>query len=256
MSKLFIFVACLSSILHTVFSVIHNSKTFKPFELHEITDGTINNLVGDGKGENLWLLMFYLEKCPYCKVAKDALSTLTKRDELGDESFINLKIGQIDCTQNNWSCLRFNITRVPTIVLLKHEKLFDFKNYVTDENLLRFLAEEKFVHNGKDIPEPYGMINIVSRVFTESVNVLNERIGEFVNKTLKVPITWTPTYTIILLIIFMILIIVVEYHIINRFCVGKRIPKVHRKEENKEEVKVNQKSEEKKEDVSNKEKKE
>jgi hypothetical protein len=256
MSKLFIFFASLSIVFQTIYSYIENSSSFKGLELHQINDGSINTLVGDGKGSNYWILMFYVEQCPYCKKAKDAFRLLAGRDELADESFANLKIGQIDCTYNNWSCLRFNITRVPTVYLIEHEKLFEFKYLMNDENLLKFLADGKIIKEGKEVPPPLGFMQIISYMFTESVAILDKRIEKFFTEFLNLEITWSRTYTIIVLIAFMVSTIVIEYYIIERCCFSNRGHKVNEKKENRKEVKEELKEEPKKEDGPNKEKKE
>jgi hypothetical protein len=221
MSKHFIF---LSGLL-TIFAFFSNISQTNSVGVQEITDSNINSLVGDGTGQNVWLLMFYLDECPYCKVAKESFSKLARRDEIEtDETLNKIKIGQIECSRNNWSCLRFNITRVPTIVQLKHDKLFGFNKYVTDDSLLRFLAEEKLLSDGMPIPEPMGMISMATRVLRGAVDVLNDHISEFISNNLKLNIQWTSSCTVALLALILFLIILSEYYLVKFFLGNKEVP--------------------------------
>ena len=200
MSKKILFIAGLLSI----FSFLSQISSTNSFEIQEITDSNISSLVDDGKDKS-WLLMFYLETCPYCKVAKESFEKLSKRKEA---TLNSLNIGTIECSQNHWSCLRFNVTRVPYIVLINDELLFEFKSYVSEGSLAAFITGEKTVESGLPIPQQMGFAYYMSLILKESVNVMNEQIEDFIEKTLKLNIKWRPSYTIIFLIVSLVVIII------------------------------------------------
>jgi hypothetical protein len=184
----------------------------------EISDGNIDSTVGDGKGST-WLLLFYLETCPHCRSAKESFEKLSIKSGLTDEENLNnLQIGKIECSQNNWACLRFNITRVPTVYMLHDDKMFEFISYTTYEKLYKFLTEEKLIENGLPIPAQLGMVNILFKVFEESVRVLNEYINDFLHRNLNLNIDWNTNYTVGLLVFFLIFMIFIEYLIIFYCC--------------------------------------
>jgi thiol-disulfide isomerase/thioredoxin len=258
MSKHFLFLTSLISI----FTLISKISFTNSVEIKEITDYSIDSIIGDGIGKKNMLLMFYLDNCPHCKSAMKNLEKLSLCNEISsDVTLRDIKIGKIECSKNNWSCLRFNITRVPTFVQLKHDKLFEYKDYVSFESLLRFVSEEKLVSEGKPIPEQMGMITIATRILRESVGVMNEQISDFLNNTLKLKIKWIPTYTIILLSFLLVTIIAVEYYIIQK-CFGSQkvnLKKIENKnnENSKEKNGEDQQKDEKKDEVeSGKEKRE
>lgn len=251
MSKHFLFLAGFLAIL----TFLSNISEINSVKIEEITDSNINSVLGEGTGKDTWLLMFYLDTCPYCKMAKEAFSQLAIRDEIqSDETLKDIKIGQIECSSNNWSCLRFNITRVPTVVQLKHDKLFEYNKFATVDSLLGFIAEEKLINNGKPIPEQMGVLSITTRILREAVHVLNEQISDFVNDTLKLNIEWTPLYTVILLVFLLVVIILIEFILIQKCMAGQKVPvkkvlnqKVESKEQKKDEEKEEKKDEEKEE---------
>ena len=47
-------------------------------ELTEINDSNFDEMIKDGK-DKPWLLIYYLETCPHCKVAKEAFEKLLKK---------------------------------------------------------------------------------------------------------------------------------------------------------------------------------
>jgi thiol-disulfide isomerase/thioredoxin len=248
MSKYFFYLASILSI----YTLLSNISGINALEIQDINDGNINSIVGDGKGK-FWLLMFYLETCPYCQVAKESLENLSQKYELhSGDTFENFNIGKIECSVNNWSCMRFGVSRVPFIVLLKDDKLFEFKTHATESNLFDFISEEKTVESGKPIPEPMGIFIIVSKILKESLNVINEQITKFVNEKLNISIEWNTNYTIGVLILSLIFIILVEYYIVY-YCCSFNIPhslkKVEKKQEEKKEEteKANEEADDKKE---------
>jgi hypothetical protein len=183
-----------------------------------ILDSNINELVGDGFNCN-WLIMFYLESCPHCKNAKLSIENLSKNKAVIENPALDdLKIGIVECNVNNWSCMRFDIKRVPQIIHLKDNKLFDFNAYVTEEKLLSFITEEKVIENAKEIPNQLGMLSVVKKVFEESVTVLNEQIKDLLANKFNIQMDWTTHHTIGVLIAFLILIIFIEYIIIFHCC--------------------------------------
>lgn len=189
----------------------------------DLTDSNIDSIVGDGTGRN-WLLMFYLDSCPHCKNANNAFQQISQRSELeGEEAQVkNLQIGRIECNANNWSCLRFNISRVPYIIMLQNDKLFELETYVTEQKLYNFIVEDKLVEKGQKIPPMLGWSGIIMRIFEESVNMMNQQIQEFIDEKLGPnKLTWDTNYTIVLLASTLITILVLEYLIVS-LCFGKK----------------------------------
>lgn len=191
-------------------------------EIQTITDANIDSTVGDGHGN--WLLLFYLDTCPHCKDALSVLNSLSTNSELDSENFIleNLQIGKIECSSNNWSCMRFNITRVPYIIALQNDKLFEYQSYATEQRLLNFLKEEKLAENSLNIPPILGYLSILSKVYEEAIRVLNEQMQTLVHTYVGLNFTWSTNHTIAMLILMLAMIIFIEYMIVFYFCGRKK----------------------------------
>jgi hypothetical protein len=210
-------------------------QTSCKIEIKEINDSNIDSVLGDGTGSN-WLLMFYLDSCPHCKNANDVFRKISYRTELEEEDapVKNLQIGKVECNGNNWACLRFNVTRVPLIVMLQNDKMFELDTYVTEDKLYNFIVEDKLVSQGEKIPPILGWTGIVFRIFEESVSMMNSQIQEFLDTQLQLNIQWNTNYTILLLINVLLIILTIEYMIVS-FCFRKKVkPAVQpeKKEEN------------------------
>jgi hypothetical protein len=220
--KFFIF-SKLSKIIFIciLLSLIFNTSC--KLDVIDLTDSNIDSIVGDGTGSN-WLLMFYLDSCPHCKNANNAFQQISRRSELeaDDAQVKNLQIGRIECNANNWSCLRFNISRVPYIIMLQNDKLFELETYVTEEKLYKFIVEDKLVEKGLNIPPVLGWSGIIMRIFEESINMMNQQIQQLIDEKLGPnKLTWDTNYTIVLLASTLITVLVIEYLIVS-LCFGKK----------------------------------
>jgi len=191
--------------------------------IQNITDTNIDSTVGDGYGSN-WLLVFYLSNCQYCKNALSVLDSISKRQDIDNEDFPlrNFKIGIIECNENNWSCMRFNISRVPYLVSLQNDKMFEFDYYVTEEKLLNFIGEEKSIESGKSIPSVLGYSGIIFKIFEEAVGLINERIQNFIDSYLQWDFKWQTIHTIFLLLSPLLILLGLEFVILTYCCYRKK----------------------------------
>jgi hypothetical protein len=186
--------------------------------IHEINDSNFDNEVKDGF-VTPWLLIFFLQSCPHCKNANDALNRMSENQEFTD---LNVNLGHIDCNTNVMSCMRFNITRVPYIAYVDKNKMFEFENLPTEHSLLKFIKEEKALENSKQLPTAFSYLGLIFKLMRDTVVIANEFFGEFVNNKLGFEIKWTSEYTIALFVISMIIIVVLEYYLLIYCCVKKR----------------------------------
>lgn len=214
-------------------SLVINSTNI---EVRNITDSNFDQEVNDGR-TNSWLVMFYLNTCPHCKVAKEGLYKIAKNEELTSED--KVRIGKVECSANVMSCMRFNVTRVPYIVLIEDQKLFELNTYATEHTMLKLITEEKLLDSAKEIPDSLGYVGLFFKILKEAVMLLNEYIEEFVSNKMNMKIQWDTNYTIALLVVFLITMIFIEYLIVVYCCKRshKQPKKTNKIEESKEEVK-------------------
>ena len=178
-------------------------------QITELNDSNFDELVNNGISKN-WLVMFYLEKCPHCVNAKDVISKLIKKD-----NFKKTSVGMVECTQNVFSCMRFNITRVPYIVLLENNNMFEFNTYATEQSLSKFITEEKNVENVMKIPNKIGYLEFFFKLMGEGVNLINDYLKDYANHNLKIDIEWNMFHTMGIFVISLVLVIFIEYLILS-----------------------------------------
>lgn len=205
-------------------------------EIRNLTDSNFDSEVQNGNN-NPWYIMFYLETCPHCKTAKDQFQILVKEKEFASDSDDNkvLRVGKVECGQNVWTCLRFNITKVPTIYLLVQQSMFEFTTYPSKDALYKFYKEEKLVGSQLRIPTALGYTSLIMKVFGEAVIFINEYMNGLI-KSQGYDFEWTSTNTIILLLLALVLMILMEYIVISICCSPKKTKRVENKKSESESV--------------------
>ena len=155
-------------------------------------------------------LLFHVKNCPYCthalKVLKNDVIKHYKEEE-------NIFFGSIDLDQqsNLWLGLRFNITKIPFIILIENKKMYHFESQFEESVVLKFINEEKNIEDGEDIPEPVTF----RKKFDIAVQELTEKIQIILNKYFKNNF-WNKTMTYILLFTFFICFIYLESTMIEK----------------------------------------
>jgi hypothetical protein len=190
----------------------------KNVTIHELNDNNFDTEVKDGH-VNPWLLIFSLKTCPHCVNANDAITKMSVSNDFGE---LDVSLGQIDCNANVMSCMRFNITRVPYIVYVHKNKMFEFDSLPTEHSLLKFIKEEKTLESVKPLPVAYSYISLIFKLMGDTVVIANEYFGDYVNNKLGYKVNWTSEYTIGLFVLGMVLLVMVEYLILTICCVKKR----------------------------------
>ena len=151
----------------------------------------------------------------------------------------------MDRQSNVWLGVRFNITRIPFIILIENKKMYHFHNQFEESVVLKFIEDEKLIEDSMDIPENIGIANkanVIMRELTERIKtamlLLFDKYG--------IKIYWNNIMTYIFLVIILIIFIYLE----NKLIVGIR------KLCNFDKLKNNENPSESKEILNNKERKE
>lgn len=181
------------------------------------------------------LLIFYVNHCPYCahsiKVLKEQI---IKNFE--DEEEINFGTINLDRQSNVWVGVRFNITRIPYIVLIENKKMYQFQSQFEESVVLKFIHDEKTIEDAIDIPDNVGW-KIKSNIIMQE---LTERLKNFMQSLLNkygIKVQWNNTMTYIFLFFIMICIIYLENKLIlliKNLCKFDRIGNIKIDLENKE----------------------
>ncbi len=245
-------VICLTLILSVIY--VNSAK------IHNLTDSDFESLTNRGQS-NPWLVMFYVSTCHYCKLGNQMIEKAAKLTEKERET---ISYGRIECNENIYTCLRFNITKVPTIIIIDKGYFFEESNYLTETSLIKFIKSEKELERGKELPPVFGYLQFFMRSLQETMIQLNKFMKETSKNKLGIEIDWGNGHSILLFAVIFIITFTIEFYLFT-LCLKKKKNVVDKtkqteaKEENQHKIdnKEEPKSEEIKEEKDDgKEKKE
>jgi glutaredoxin len=154
-----------------------NQEKYAVPEVIELNDSNIDSTIKDGI-YNRWLILCYLETCYHCKRARQVLNDIL---ESGNYPVINnIKFAQIEVHKNIKSNIRFNISKVPHIILVENNTMYELELYPSEKNLLNFIGTD-FRNVTKDIM-PFPHMNIFKyyyAIFDNSVSEIVKKINDF-----------------------------------------------------------------------------
>ncbi len=191
--------------------------------IHDLNDSNFESFVGNGT-KNPWFLTFYVESCPHCKNAKKTLKSISNNPDSISKS--RIKLGQIDCDVNMFTCYRFKVSRVPYIAIIDSNHLYELSEYPSKENLVGFINMRKDTDEGSEVPKAVGYVEFFYKSMEELVQLVNTAIEGYLRNSLGFKVGWKSEYTIGLLALLLVLIVVVEYAILSFIC---KIPKSNNK---------------------------
>ncbi len=193
--------------------------SFIKARITELNDDNFENLVNLTQNHLVNAIIFQSEECSECK---DAYKIFEKTFEKVNQN--KYKFFKIDCIQNIYTCLRFNITRLPNILILENGFYYQDSNYLTDYSFLSFLNEEKNQERGKSIPNSY----TYSEMFFNSLNDIFSMMNRFIRLQIfslfGVKVQWDNYHTIMLILGIILLVTLVEF-IILLCCLRKKVSK-------------------------------
>ena len=233
-------------ILFLIFKSTNTKKKIMILEGNAFDEALKNSIEAKSK----LFLIFFVNQCPYCE---HAINILNDRiiGNYEDEDEINFGIVNLDKSSNVWLGVRFNITRIPFIVLIENKKMYQFQNQFEESIVLKFIEDEKVVEDSMDIPDNFGMMNKINAIIKDITERLKLSMQIIFDK-FGIKVKWNITMTYILLFIFFIIIIYLENKLINfirRICKLDKIGSPSNSEKNKD--KKNDKESDKKDEKGN-----
>ena len=197
-------------------------------------------------------MVFHVTHCYYCQ---HALQVLTENivKNFDEDDPISFGIINLEDQKNIWTGLRFNITKIPYIILVDKNKMYYYQNSFEEKLVMNFIKEEKNIEDALDIPPPVGFFGKLNA----AMNELNEKIEVILGKY-GIKKEFSSKICYIIVIIIFILLFYFEYKVIE---FAKSICCKKNKNENKGKSQVkknekNEKEEDKTENIDKKEKKE
>jgi protein disulfide-isomerase-like protein len=129
--------------------------------VQSVTGVELDKLIAEGKSV---FTKFYSPKCPHCvKVAPIWEELADKLASEGDATVV----ADVDCTQNREACKRFNVQGVPSLQLLKEDKVYLYKGARDLANFVKFVVGGGYLENGVQVSGVPGAEKI--KTFTEKI---------------------------------------------------------------------------------------
>lgn len=211
-------------------------------KIFNLTDSDFESLTKRGES-NPWLVMFYVSTCHYCKLGNQMIEKAAKLTEKDGD---NISYGRIECNENIYECLRFNITKVPTIIIIDKGYFFEESNYLTETSLINFIKSEKEVEKGRQLPPVFGYLQFFMRSLQETMIHLNKYMKEFSKNKLGVDIDWGNGHSMILFAGLFVVTFIIEFYLFTLCLKKKKTVKDQKQNKIDDHQNVNEKKEEQK----------
>jgi thiol-disulfide isomerase/thioredoxin len=141
-NKLLIGFGILWLFLTLVIAYFSYTSFIKPIiSKHKLNKEFINK---DENSEDITVMYFYTEWCPYCKKAKPEWSKFQSYVNNKNETIdYTIKLTSINCDENKKMADKYQINGYPTVKLIYKNKVYDFDAKVTKDTLIKFLDSIK-----------------------------------------------------------------------------------------------------------------
>ena len=145
------------------FLKIVNSSTQK---ISEINYASFRKYINENKK---LLIIFYLKNNIFCE---KALKTIENEiiNDYNDES--GIKFGKINVDSENMLSHKFNITKIPTIILIQEDYFYELDQKPDKYSIKDLIDLPKDNTNGKKIPEHFSIIEKISNIIEMTVNYI------------------------------------------------------------------------------------
>jgi thiol-disulfide isomerase/thioredoxin len=139
-NKSWLMIGLLFTLLFVVISYYAFENLIKPsISGHKLNKefkkrGSVDN------SEDISIMYFYTEWCPYCKKAEPEWKKFEKYvDNINNTNDYNVTLTAIDCDEKKSVADKYKVEGYPTVKLFYKGEVQDFDAKVTKENLVQFL---------------------------------------------------------------------------------------------------------------------
>ena len=155
------------------------SKTEVQTELLELNDSNFDSTIQNGNN-NRWLILFYLETCYHCYRAKIVINRVLEFKEY--ENINNIKFAAVEVSRNSKCNVRFNVEKIPYIVLVENKTMLELDSYVSEKKILDFI-KTNFTNVTNDL-KPFPQNNIIKhhiRMLYNSLEYAKDKFNSFLS---------------------------------------------------------------------------
>jgi thiol-disulfide isomerase/thioredoxin len=139
-NKSWLMIGLLFTLLFVVISYYAFENLIKPsISGHKLNKefkkrGSVDN------SEDISIMYFYTEWCPYCKKAEPEWKKFQKYvDNINNTNDYNVTLTAVDCDEKKSVADKYKVEGYPTVKLFYKGEVQDFDAKVTNENLVQFL---------------------------------------------------------------------------------------------------------------------
>ena len=158
----------------------HYDESEVPNHFINLTSSNLDNFVQNGK-YNRWLLIFYSEDCKFCKHIITLVNKIIEEKEFKND----IKFGKVELTYNLRLQIRFNITKIPFIVLVTNYHMYEMKFLPTEESLTNFIDSDnfdQFKDFKKDFPQDLSFFDFIKNLIDFAFKDGTKRLNIFLKK--------------------------------------------------------------------------
>lgn len=140
----------------------------------KLTDSSFDLRINNNNKKK-WFIVFYTNTCAYCETT---LHILENEILPHYENDTTIEFGIINCNDNTWLPLRFNITYIPYSILIdiSTQQMFEYKYYNTFDFITSFIDYEHINLNASSIPPKYTYITRTKILLIQSYNEIKVAI--------------------------------------------------------------------------------
>ena len=161
-----------------------------PDHFISLTSSNFDSYVQSGKYDR-WLIMFYTSTCSFCYQVKTLINKILTEKEFNN----NIKFGKIDLSSNLKLQIRFNITHIPYVIMVKNYYMYEMKFLPTQETLTKFLEsdnlKDEYERFKQEFPQELSLIKFCYNLMNYALMDGSKRLNTFL-KEKNIEFRFTP----------------------------------------------------------------
>lgn len=204
----------------------------------EINNESFNRLVESNKYDNnkKIFVIFYTNNCNPCMEALSVINNNILNEYKYDNKIDFCKVN-CDLKENIWLNIRFNITRIPYIILINGNYFYELNSNYDKYELNSFINDKKDKSELIKIPKDISLIKKRIIVINHTINYINHYFKShyYIEININIIIFVFILFFILLLILFLWLLKYILVYCCCNLCLGKICKK---KKENREIIEI------------------
>ena len=200
-------------------------------KLVELNNESFNRMVEANKYEKnkKLLVIFYTKNCLHCR---EAINIISKEIIDKYKNDIRIDFGKVDCDlrENIWLNLRFNITRIPYIIIIQGDYFYELNSHYDKFELNYFINDIKDKRELLRIPDDVNLVEKRIIILKYTINYFEK----FFEKYFRIRIS--KNIIIFILIIFLLLLLWIIKYFLELCCCNFLLCKICRKKQEKKNI--------------------